>query len=322
MNNFEEKLHAWNGSLEKETGITLATTGSDQDAPFLEFCDRLAAALPNVKVTQETDDENTLPEIRLSTNLVYSALPLEQELEPFLEALSRVNAPTSGLPAGVKEKLARLDIPTRLKLYVAMHCPHCPAMVRAMTPLTAACDPLHLNVVDGTQFPEEASRDNVMSAPCLILDDDIRWTGNVDPAEVVEMIVNRDPSQMSASSLQMILEEGKANWIAARMMEANAIFPAFIALLIHETWSVRLGAMVVLEDMAEEMPDLAARITEPLWQAFEGADIPVQGDILYALGESGDPGIEAKIRDLAPTLENPDLKEAAAEALEAIASRS
>ncbi len=322
MNNFEERLHAWNGSLEKETGITLVNTGSDQDTPFMDFCDRLAAALPNVRVTKETDSEKPLPEIRLANNLIYSALPLEQELDPFLEALSQVNAPPSRLPTGIKQKLAGIEIPTRLKLYVALHCPHCPAMVRAITPLTAACDQILLNVVDGTQFPEEAARDNVMSAPCLILDNDIRWTGSVDPVEVVDMIVNRDPSHLSVSSLQMILEEGKANWIAARMMEANAIFPAFIELLLHETWSVRLGAMVVLEEVAEEMPELAARITAPLWKAYEGADTPVQGDILYALGESGDPRIATKIRELAPTLENQDLKEAAAEALEAIESRS
>ncbi|MBI9089442.1 MAG: thioredoxin family protein [Desulfobacterium sp.] len=322
MNNFEEKLHAWNTRLEKETGITLVITGSDLDTPFIDFCDRLAAALPKVKVTQETDSEKPLPEIHLSNNLVYSALPLEQALDPFLEALSQVNVPPTGLPTGIEQKLAGIEIPTRLKLYVAQHCPHCPAMVRAMTPLTAACDQIILNVVDGTRFPEEASKDNVMSAPCLILDNDIRWTGSVDPVEVVDMIVNRDPSHLSAASLQMILEEGKANWIAARMMEANAIFPAFIKLLIHETWSVRLGAMVVVEEVAEEMPGLAARITTPLWEAFEGADTPVQGDILYALGESGDPGIATKIKALAPSLENPDLKEAATEALEAIESRS
>jgi len=78
----------------------------------------------------------------------------------------------------------------------------------------------------------------------------------------------------------------------------------------------------VLEELAEEMPTLAARITDPLWQAFEGADIPIKGDILYALGEAGDPGIETNIKAITPTLENPDLKEAAAEALEAIESRS
>ncbi|MCP4118325.1 MAG: hypothetical protein GY737_23580 [Desulfobacteraceae bacterium] len=322
MNNLEEKLHAWNGNLEKETEITLITTGSGQDTPFTDFCDRLASALPNIKVTRENDPEKTLPEIRLTGNLVYSALPLEQELEPFLEALSRVVGPVPGLPEGIKEKLAGIDIPIRLKLYVAVHCPHCPAMVRAITPLATACDQIHLNVVDGTLFPEEASVDNVMSAPCLILDNDIRWTGSVDPAEVVDMIVNRDPALLSAASLRMILEEGKAGWIAARMMEASAIFPAFIELLLHETWSVRLGAMVVLEEMAEAMPALAARITDPLWTAFEGADIPVKGDILYALGEAGDPGIGTKIRELAPTLGNQDLKEAAAEALEAIESRS
>jgi HEAT repeat protein len=150
----------------------------------------------------------------------------------------------------------------------------------------------------------------------------MRWTGNAPPAEVVEMIINQDPSMLSIPSLQTILEDGRASWIAAKMMGANAVFPSFIGLLLHPTWSVRLGAMVVLEEMAETTPDLAARIAPHLWKAFGEADTTVKGDILYALGEVGDQSMGTRIKALIPTLENKDLREAALDALAALASRS
>jgi HEAT repeat protein len=106
------------------------------------------------------------------------------------------------------------------------------------------------------------------------------------------------------------------------MIDADAVFPSFIGLLVHPTWSVRLGAMVVLEEMVEAAPDLASRICDPLWAAFEGADTTVQGDILYALGEAGDRRMETTIKALLPTLEQAELREAALDALGALASRS
>ena len=269
------------------------------------------------------DRERSLPGIMPMENLIYSAIPQAGAVAPFLEALALANDPTTRrLPANLQADLSCIDIPTPLTLYTAVHCPHCPGMVRALAPLAAACKNIVLTIIDGTLFPQAAAEDRVMSVPCLILNPEMRWTGNVSPAEVVEMMVNQDPSHLSISSLQTILEDGRASWIAAKMVGADAIFPSFIGLLLHPTWSVRLGAMVVLEEMAETAPDLASRITEPLWEAFEGADTTVKGDILYALGEAGDRRMAARIKTLLPTLDPAELREAALDALASLASRS
>ncbi len=302
--------------------LTLALTGRQDDTIFVNFCQELESLLPGLTVVRKMDRERDLPGIMPMDNLVYSAIPQAGAMDPFLETLALVNGPPPLLSAGLQTNLSRIDIPTRLTLYTAVHCPHCPGMVRAMAPLAAACRNIILTIIDGTLFPQAASKDRVMSVPCLILNPEMRWTGNVSPAEVVEMIVNQDPSHLSTPALQTILEDGRASWIAAKMIDADAVFPSFIGLLVHPTWSVRLGAMVVLEEMVEAAPDLASRICDPLWAAFEGADTTVQGDILYALGEAGDRRMETTIKALLPTLEQAELREAALDALGALASRS
>jgi glutaredoxin len=307
-----------NGTLK----ITLALTGRQDDDMFIDFCRELESLLPGLTVVRKMDRERVLPGILAMDNLIYSAIPQARAIDPFLETLALVNGPPPLLPDTVQKSLSRIDIPTRLTLYTAVHCPHCPGMVRTMAPLAAACKNIILTVIDGTLFPEAAASDRVMSVPCLILNQEMRWTGNAPPAEVVEMIVNQDPSRLSTSSLQTILEDGRASWIAAKMLGANDIFPSFIGLLLHPTWSVRLGAMVVLEEITEASPDLAAQITPHLWEAFDKADTTVKGDILYALGEAGDPSMEAAIKALIPTLEDKDLREAALDALASLASRS
>jgi hypothetical protein len=128
-------------------------------------------------------------------------------------------------------------------------------------------------------------------------------------------------AHLSTGTLKTILEQGDADWIARRMIEKNTIFDAFINLLLHETWSVRLGVMVVVETLAETDPELAARICPLLIHQFHGKDIPVQGDILYALGEAGDRKTMEWIKKKRIELTHTDLIDAAEEALETLASK-
>ncbi|RLB99077.1 MAG: hypothetical protein DRH90_21035 [Deltaproteobacteria bacterium] len=199
-----------------------------------------------------------------------------------------------------------------------MECPHCPNVVRTIIPMAMICENLHLQIIDGTLFPETAQKDGVMSAPCLILDDDFRWTGEVTAQEIIEIITNRDPSQLSAATLKNILEQGDASWIARQMMEKGKIFDGFIKLLLHETWSVRLGAMVIVEELAETDPKLAAKLCPELIALFDKKEIPVQGDILYVLGEAGNSETKKWINNKIDTLEHQDLIDAANDALETL----
>jgi len=123
-----------------------------------------------------------------------------------------------------------------------------------------------------------------MSTPCLILDNGFRWTGAVTAKEVLTMVTQRDVSQLSSQTLKTILEQGDADWISREMIRAGTLFNGFVQLLLHDTWSVRLGAMVVVETLVEECPDLALELCPILIRAFDDSAIPVQGDILYALG--------------------------------------
>lgn len=262
-----------------------------------------------------------LPGFQLRENITYSALPLAKELAPFLKGLSLLGNPAPDLPENIAALVAQMDMPCEMTLYIALQCPHCPGMVDTLFPLAASSDKINLHIIDGSLFPEKAAQDKVMSAPCLILDQDFIWTGAVNQTEILSMILDRDPARLSPSTLKNILEQGDADWIANEMIKAGTIFEGFIKLLLHRTWSVRLGAMVVVETLGEKAPDLGLTIAPRLIELFHGREISVQGDLLYALGEIGNLETKAWIRECIKTLEHADLTDAAKDALEAIDSR-
>ena len=134
------------------------------------------------------------------------------------------------------------------------------------------------------------------------------------------MIKSRDPSQLGVQALQQMIETGNAEALADMMAQGDTVFPAFMDLLTHPKWPVRLGAMVSFEFLSDARPDLSSEILEILWGRFDAAAPDVKGDILYLLGESKQPEMMERLTAV-HTGDYPEkVREAAGDALEALKS--
>ena len=317
----ERTIALWGQKLKNDIPMELAVTGDKRSRVFQDFCDNLSRVAPKIRTKTEKEDEAKPPVIRIG-NVRYQAIPTGKELEPFLSALAGDESSTLQLSASLRECVSNIEIPARLKIYITPYCPFCPVVVKQLLSLSAANEGIKLTIIDGALFPEASKSDNIQSAPTVLLDDLYRWTGAIQLTEIADMILNRDPSRLSASSLKDMLEEGNAAGVAEMMTDSGKIFPAFLELLVHEKWPVRLGAMVVFETIAAENSKLIARAIPFLWERFSQVEDTVKGDLLYLFGISGD---ESLIPKLEMVLSGPypaEVKEAAAEALEEINSSS
>ena len=244
--------------------------------------------------------------------------PTGKELEPFLSALFDGDGQAQNRPLSTYKKVHQIRVPALLKVYITPHCPFCPAAVKQLLCLAAVSESIKLTIIDGAFFPEMAASDKIQSAPTVLLDDQFYWTGSIRIEEIVDMILNRDPSRLSASSLEAMFEEGKAVEVAGMMLDSGKIFSAFTELLVHKKWPVRLAAMVAFETIAEENRTLVHQTLPSLLDFFLTAEDTVKGDILYLLGKSGDKGIIPKLETVLNGPYGVDVKEAAQEALESL----
>ncbi len=312
-----QKITQWAQELDDDIFIDLILTGDERSETFRDFCDNLTRIAPNVKIKPEKDEESTPPALQIG-NVRYQAIPVGKALEPFLTVLADRDTPTQHVNVSIQKKLFNNQIPAGLKIYIMPHCPFCPKTVEQFLSLAKANESIKLIIIDGALFPEIAASDTIQSAPTVLLEDQFRWTGSIQIEEVVHMILNRDPSQLSASSLQAMFEEGGAVEVANMMLDCGKIFPAFMDLLVHKKWPVRLAAMVVFETIAEENRELAGHTIPFLWECFPQAEDTVKGDILYLLGNAGDKGVIPKIESLLNGPYPVEVIDAAKEALEAL----
>jgi hypothetical protein len=315
----EQIIRVWGKSLQEKKTISFVRTRDEAGKQIEAFCEKLSRLVPHVQIKPpEGEGDLSAPEIRVRPNLRYQALPLGRELEPFLKGIHSLDPLAEDLPPSVREALHQVVVPATLKVYVTSQCPFCPLIVSRCLALAEAHPDIQVLVIDGLLFPDVAEIDQVRSVPTLILDDGFRWTGSVDLEELVTMILKRDPAKLGQESLKQMLESGRAADLTRMMILGDTVFPALLDLLGHPKWSIRLGAMVVFEELAEKRPDLASRVAADLWERFSDLEEGAQGDVLYLFGQSRDPALISRLKSVLGGTYPPEVKEAAAEAIETL----
>lgn len=312
----EKQILSLNERLSKEIQIEFLETDHEKSPAMRQFCDELVQRVPKILIKREQGDPDEIPAIQVHNGLRYQAVPAGTEVGPFIEALQLIDSGTAQVGEKTAAGLAKIDLPTHLVIYVSPRCTFCPGAVQQLLPLLTLNPRIRLTVVDAMHFPELAEKDHIQSVPTLILEDQFRWTGTFQLDEIVEMMVNRDPGVLGPASLEMMLKEGKADQLTEMMLGKAEIFPAFYELLTHAKWPVRLGAMVVMEEIIEKNPELAAQSIGPLWQQFDKVDNRVKGDLVYILGQMSPKETTPLLEGILNGDYEAEVKEAAVEALD------
>ena len=92
-------------------------------------------------------------------------------------------------------------------------------------------------------------------------------------------------------------------------------------MLMNEKWSVRLGAMVVMEEIIELDKGLAEQCIEPLWKRFPDLNKQVRGDVVYILGEAGTGNILPRLEAVLTDTTDVETMEVVKEAIETITKK-
>jgi alkyl hydroperoxide reductase subunit AhpF len=314
----EQAILRWSAAQKSPVTIRISRGEGETDARLVQFCDRFKSLATQLRLHTASDEAFRAPALIVGRhqNIAYQAVPEGKELPPFLKALgAAATAEPSETSPQSTEPSSRIELPAELTLFISLQCPHCPGAVEQLAALADVTPQLRLTIVDGELFAAQAVAHGIRSVPTLILDDHLRWSGPINLAEVIDQCIRRDPAKLSAASLRQIIETGEAARLAAMMAERCQIFPALVDLLVHERWSVRLGAMVTVEYLVDASADLADGFITPLWRRFAGLAEPVQIDVVQTLAQLKNGAVKQHLETIASGDFSPSVRQAAVEEL-------
>lgn len=318
----EQKVIQWNKGLSRNIELKVNLTEDRRSEQFRNFCTDMAVFASKVEIAETRPQNEVLPSIEISDNLRYFAIPTGPGLVTFLDAVMLCAEGFALIPKAIREKTERVESPARLRLHISQQCPHCPASVRDLAPLTVVNEFISLDIIDGALFPELSQAADIDCVPTVLFSDSFRWTGVTAAEEIVEVLADQYSATLSIAAIERMLQEKNASRLVEMMLEAGEVFPSFVRLLADEKFTVRLGAMVVMEMLVEQNMRLASQVIWPLWERFEEMVEPVQIDVLYVFGDVGTketvPLLEFVIKDH----HRDHLKEVASESIQRINDRN
>jgi alkyl hydroperoxide reductase subunit AhpF len=243
----------------------------------------------------------------------YQALPLGPEEPPFAEAIL---GPTRNGPfpaGGWLERLAALERPADLLVFVGASCPHCPTAVRSANRLALASALVTVSIVDVQAHPQLAERFNVRSVPLTILDGSLAVSGVVPPSRLVDEIFSRDDDSHGEHLLLSLVEQGRFDE-AVRQIRTGPGASHFLTVWKDSTTSLRIGLMMAAETALENERTALDGLVPGLLPILGSEDPVLRGDTADLLGRIGHRDARDSLRTLLED-PNPDVAEIASEAL-------
>ena len=267
----------------------------DEDAPF--------PGKPSL--TLSADDQK---------NIHYLAVPEGHEFGPFLDAVMWLGQGKEVPEGRLYEPLRNVTDPIDVLVLVASVCPHCPLAVRAVLGLAIYQPSIRVTIADALQFPDIVERFKVKSTPTTIVNGGLTIVGQINVLQLVESIVTQGQSTTLTEVLRSMIESGRAEDAGALLCKKDkpeAILPLYKA----PEFSLRMGALLAMEEALEEDPRSLDAIVPDLCNLLVHEEVGLRGDTAELLGKIGNPSaIPALSQAILDT--DSDVREAATEALE------
>lgn len=166
-------------SEELEQFITALTALSDKLATDVVDRKADAAFAPCVEVCQADGTP---------TGLAFHGIPSGHEFTSFVLGLYNAAGPGQTLDEATWEQIAAITNKTDIKILVTLSCTMCPDLVVAAQRIAAENSKVTAHVYDIRHFEKLKNQYNVMSVPCMVINDDKVSFGKKNLSQILEAI--------------------------------------------------------------------------------------------------------------------------------------
>ena len=176
------KLYLDNRSISTELESFMTALTALSDKLEMEVCDRQAQETfaPCVEVCLA----DSTP-----TGLAFHGVPSGHEFTSFVLGLYNAAGPGQALDETTRQQIAAITNTTDMKILVTLSCTMCPDLVVAAQRIAAENPKVRARVYDIRYFEKLKNRYNVMSVPCMVVNDDKVFFGKKNISQTLEVLL-------------------------------------------------------------------------------------------------------------------------------------
>ena len=175
-----QQLHTVFSRLERPLQLALYLDERPVSAELKRFMTELTSMTDKLtmQVAQRSASSQEAPCVRVClqdgtpTRLAFHGVPGGHEFTSFVLGLYNAAGPGQALDDATRQAIAALNKPVNMKVLVSLSCTMCPDLVVAAQHIAALNPQVTAEVYDLAHFEQLKNRYQVMSVPCLIVNDD------------------------------------------------------------------------------------------------------------------------------------------------------
>lgn len=121
----------------------------------------------------------------------FFGIPSGYEFSTLLTDILTVSGGKTELPQELADKVAGIDAPVEIKVFVTPTCPYCSQAVKTAHNIAMA-NPAYIkaHMIESVEFPQLANRYGVYGVPKTIINEKVQFEGAMPDAQVVEQLLS------------------------------------------------------------------------------------------------------------------------------------
>ena len=189
------QLNAVFGKMESKLVLSLGLDSRDSSNELKHYMEELVKLTDKLSVRlEENVDEKEAPYVKVCredgsySGLAFHGIPGGHEFTSFILGLYNVAGPGQQIEDDIKSKIEAVDKETKIRLLVSLTCTMCPDLVVAAQRIASLNPKVSTEVYDLNHFPDLRDKYQIMSVPCMVIDDGKPNFGKKDISQVLDLI--------------------------------------------------------------------------------------------------------------------------------------
>ena len=125
------------------------------------------------------------------TGLAFHGVPGGHEFTSFVLGLYNAAGPGQAVEEAIRSRIKAISKKVDIKIMVSLSCTMCPELVIAAQHIAAISENVTAEVFDIHHFEELKNKYNIMSVPCMVINNEQVYFGKKNMQQVVELIEKR-----------------------------------------------------------------------------------------------------------------------------------
>ena len=189
------QLNAVFGKMESKLVLSLGLDSRASSNELKHYMEELAKLTDKLSVRlEENVDEKEAPYVKVCkedgsySGLAFHGIPGGHEFTSFILGLYNVAGPGQQIEDDIKSKIKAVDKEIKIRLMVSLTCTMCPDLVVAAQRIASLNPKVSTEVYDLNHFPDLRDKYQIMSVPCMVINDGKPNFGKKDISQVLDLI--------------------------------------------------------------------------------------------------------------------------------------